>query len=102
MTHAHTKLVGQVRGLLRSGARQRADWLRTNLRTAMTAADLDLVTLSALSGVSPGTIRGFMAGTDSSVTTVLQLAMALGLSLGELERPPDDFRVSAGETDAQE
>lgn len=101
MTNEHTKLVGQVRGLLRAGARQRADWLRTNLRVAMTAAELDIVTLSALSGVSVGTIRGFMAGTDSSVTNVLQLAMALGLSLGELERPPDDFGALADKPDSR-
>jgi hypothetical protein len=88
----HTQVLTQMRGLLRDGAHERVEWVRANLRRAMERAEVDAVTLSALSGVSAGTIRGFLAGTDSSITNVTQMALALGLTLAELEQPPDEPR----------
>lgn len=84
----HVRLLSDMRALMRDGGRERAGWLRENLRQAMQRAQLDAVTLGALAGVSAGTVRGFLAGTDSSVTNVIQMALALGLTLADLEKPP--------------
>ncbi|HVM30930.1 MAG TPA: hypothetical protein VM305_09225 [Candidatus Limnocylindrales bacterium] len=85
----HLQLLGEMRNLMRSGAHARVEWIRDNVRRAMAREQLDAATLGALSGVSPGTVRGFLTGTDSSISHVIQIALALGLTLSDLERPPD-------------
>src|SRR3954469_4039756 len=84
-------LVTEVRKLIDTGAVERLGWIRSNTRTAMAATGQDAVTLSALTGVAVGTVRGFLEHTDTSIKNVLLIAVALGLSVGDLERPPDDF-----------
>jgi hypothetical protein len=41
--------------------------------------------------LSAGTVRNFLRGTDSSLGNVLRMAMALGVTLGDIERPPAEF-----------
>jgi hypothetical protein len=36
-------------------------------------------------------VKGFLDRTDSSIKNVLLIAVALGLTLSELERPPENF-----------
>ena len=52
----------------------------------------DAAAIQALTGLSAGTVRNFLKGTDSSVRNVLVIAQALGVSLADVERPPDEFR----------
>ena len=92
----HPRLLDSVRTLVASGAEERAAWIRRNLRSLMTASGYDAVAISALSGVSATTVRAFVSGTDSSVTNVLRMAIALGVSLADLEQPPDIFEASHG------
>lgn len=89
---ARVGLVPSLRVLVRSSAREHAGWIRENLGFAMNATEHDPAMIHALAGVSPGTVRNFLRGTDSSLENVLLIALALGLSLGDLERPPDEFR----------
>src|SRR5437588_12687099 len=84
-------LVSEVRTLIDTRAVERLGWIRTNARTAMAASGQDAVTLSALTGVAVGTVKGFLEHTDTSIKNVLLIAMALGLSLTDLERDADDF-----------
>jgi Helix-turn-helix len=88
---AQVGLLDSVRALIETGAGERATWIRENLAALMRAAGRDAVGMSALSGVSPTTVRAFINGTDSSVTNVLKMAMTLGVSLGDLERSPEEF-----------
>lgn len=86
-------LVSEVRRLIDTSAAERLGWIRSNARTAMAASEQDPVTLSALTGVAMGTVKGFLEHTDTSIKNVLLIAMALGLSLADLERDSNDFAV---------
>lgn len=85
-------LLPGVRRLIRASADERMGWMRDNLQALMRATDHDAVAIQALSGVSPGTVRNFLRGTDSAIGNVVLICLALGVSLGDLERPPDEFR----------
>jgi hypothetical protein len=82
-----------MRDLVAAGADERVQWIRANLASLMRETRRDPVGISALSGVSATTVRAFLADTDSSVTNVLKMAIALGVSLADLERPPTAFAV---------
>jgi hypothetical protein len=84
-------LVSEVRHLIVTGAAERLRWIRSNTRAAMAASGQDAVTISAFSGVAVGTVRGFLANTDTSIKNVLMIAVALGLTVADLERPPQEF-----------
>jgi len=84
-------LVSEIRRLIDTAAVERLGWIRANARTAMAAMGQDAVTISALTGVAVGTVKGFLDRTDSSIKNVLLIAVALGLTLSELERPPEAF-----------
>ncbi len=84
-------LVPEVRRLIDTAANERLGWVRVNTRTAMEASGQDAVTISALTGVAMGTVKGFLDRTDSSIKNVLLIAVALGLTLADLERPPAEF-----------
>lgn len=86
-----TDLLDRMRDLVAAGAEERVGWIRANLRSLMRATRRDPGGISALSGVSATTVRAFLADTDSSVTNVLKMAIALGVSLADLERPPAAF-----------
>lgn len=86
-------LLPGMRRLVRASADERLGWMRDNLQALMTATDHDAVAIHALSGVSPGTVRNFLRGTDSSLGNVMLIALALGVTLGDLERPPEEFQV---------
>lgn len=93
MTSVDPSLLDRMQELVGTGAQERAKWIRENLRSLMAASGRDAVALSALSGISATTVRGFLAGTDSSLTNVLKMALTLGVSLADLERSPDEFAV---------
>lgn len=86
-------LVDDVRQILRSGAADHAQWIRENVRDAITARRQDVVSVSALSGLAPGTVRGFLNGRPSSIDNVLLIAEAVGYTLAELDRPREEFRL---------
>ena len=85
-------LVQDVRRLLQAGAGDHGTWLRDNLREALAARGQDVVAISALTGLAPGTVRGFLNGRPSTINNVLLIAEAAGYSLAELDRPPEQFR----------
>lgn len=87
-----TELLPNIRRLIQAGADERRQSCRENLRTLMTRTGHDSVTIQALTGLSAGTVRNFLRGTDSSLGNVLRIAMALGVTLGDIERPPAEFR----------
>ena len=91
----HGDLVQDVRRLLQDGAEDHGRWLRENLRHALAVRGQDPVAVSTLTGLAPGTVRGFINGRPSSVNNVLLMAEAVGYTVAELDRPPDDFRVYA-------
>jgi hypothetical protein len=84
-------LLDRMQVLVGAAADERAGWIRANLKDLMSATGRDPGGISALSGVSATTVRAFLAGTDSSLTNVLKMANTLGVSLVDLERPPDQF-----------
>jgi hypothetical protein len=84
-------LVTEVRRLIETGAAERLRWIRANTRAAMDATGQDAITISALTGVAVGTVRGFLANTDTSIKNVLMIAVALGLTVADLEHPPEEF-----------
>jgi len=84
-------LVSEVRRLIETGAADRLRWIRANTRTAMVATGQDAVTISALTGVAVGTVKGFLGNTETSIKNVLMIAVALGLTVADLERPPEEF-----------
>jgi|SRR5581483_7379400 len=94
-------LVAEVRRLIDTGAIERLGWVRTNARTAMTESGQDAVTISALTGVAVGTVKGFLDQTDTSIRNVLLIALALGLTLADLELPASDFAVRLRERRGQ-
>ncbi|MEY2568008.1 MAG: hypothetical protein QOE35_2537 [Actinomycetota bacterium] len=84
-------LVIEVRRLIETAAVERLGWIRANARTVMSATRQDAVTLSALTGIAVGTVKGFLEQRDTSITNVVLIAIALGLALGDLERSPEEF-----------
>jgi hypothetical protein len=84
-------LLDQMRELVDAGAVERTGWIRENLDTLMRSVRRDATGLSAISGVSPTTVRAFLHGTDSSILNVMRMALTLGVSLGDLEREPAAF-----------
>jgi hypothetical protein len=84
-------LVTEVRRLIETGAADHLRWIRSNTRTAMEATGQDAVTISALTGVAVGTVKGFLGNTDTSIKNVVMIAVALGLTVADLERPPEEF-----------
>ncbi len=84
-------LVTEVRRLIDTAANERLRWIRANARTAMADSRQDAVTISALTGIAVGTVKGFLEQRDTSIKNVVLIAVALGLSAGDLERPPADF-----------
>lgn len=84
-------LVVEVRRLIETAGVERLGWIRTNARSAMDATRQDAVTISALTGIAVGTVKGFLEQRDTSISNVVLIAVALGLSVADLERPPDDF-----------
>ncbi len=85
-------LFQDVRRILQRGAEDHAQWLRDNIRYALAARDQDAVAVSALTGVAPGTVRGFLNGRPSSIRNVLLIAEAIGYTLVDLDRPPEEFQ----------
>ena len=85
-------LVQDVRALLQRGAVDHGQWLRDNLRHALNVRKQDAIAISALTGVAPGTVRGFLNGRPSSIHNVLLMAEATGYALADLDRPPEEFR----------
>jgi hypothetical protein len=57
----------------------------------MAATRQDAVTISALTGIAVGTVKGFLEQRDTSIKNVVLIAVALGLSVADLERPPEEF-----------
>ena len=94
-------LVQDVRRLLQAGADDHGTWLRDNLRDALAARRQDVVAVSALTGLAPGTVRGFLNGRPSSINNVLLIAEAVGYTLAELDRPPEQFREYANARDGE-
>ena len=95
---ARGDLVQDVRRLLRSGAEDHGRWIRDNARYALSVRREDPGAISALTGLAPGTVRGFLNGRPSSIDNVLLIAEAVGFTLAKLDRPPAQFRqlVAAG------
>ena len=85
-------LVQDVRRLISAGAQDHGQWLRENLRFALANRRQDAVAVSALTGLAPGTVRGFLKGRPSSIDNVLLMAEAIGSSLASLDQPPEEFR----------
>jgi PAS domain S-box-containing protein len=85
-------LVQDVRRLLQAGAKDHGGWIRENLREVLSARREDPVAVSALTGLAPGTVRGFLNGRPSSIDNALLMAEAVGYTLAELDQPPDQFR----------
>ena len=88
---ANGTLVAEVRRLIDTSANERLRWIRANARTAMADSRQDAVTISALTGIAVGTVKGFLEHRDTSIKNVVLIAVALGLSAGDLERPPEAF-----------
>jgi hypothetical protein len=84
-------LVTDVRRLIDTASNERLRWIRANARTATADSRQDAVTISALTGIAVGTVKGFLEHRDTSIKNVVLIAVALGLSLGDLERPPHEF-----------
>lgn len=84
-------LVVEVRRLIDTAAVERLGWIRANAATAMAASRQDAVTISALTGIAVGTVKGFLEQRDTSIKNVVLIAVALGLSVADLERPPAEF-----------
>ena len=89
---ARGDLVQDVRRLLRSGAQDHGRWIRENARHALSVRRVDPGAVSALTGLAPGTVRGFLGGRPSSIDNVLLMAEAVGYTLAKLDRPPEQFR----------
>lgn len=85
-------LVQHVRRLLKAEAADHGAWLRENVRQALATQRENSVAVAALTGLAPGTVRGFLNGRPSSIDNVLLIAEAIGYTLAELDRPPDEFR----------
>src|SRR2546430_17535134 len=84
-------LIVDVRRLIDVAAAERLGWIRANARAAVAATGQDAKTISALTGVAVGTVKGFLERTDTSIKNVLLIALALGFTVADLERPPEEF-----------
>jgi hypothetical protein len=93
-------LVVEVRRLIDTAAGERLGWIRANARSAMTATRQDAVTISALTGIAVGTVKGFLEQRDTSIKNVVLIAVALGLRVADLERPPEEFAELLRDRDA--
>jgi hypothetical protein len=87
-------LVADVRRLLQSGAADHGMWIRENARHALRIRRQDPGAIAALTGLAPGTVRGFLNGRPSSIDNVLLIAEAVGYTLAKLDQPPEQFRQS--------
>ena len=85
-------LVPHVRRLFQAGAADHGAWLRENLRHALTTRRENATAVAALTGLAPGTVRGFLNGRPSSIDNVLLMAEVVGYTLAELDQPPEEFR----------
>lgn len=92
---ARGDLVQDVRRLHQAGAEDHGQWLRENLRHALTVRRGDAIAVSALTGIAPGTVRNFLSGRSSSIDNVLLMTEAVGYTLAELDRTPEEFRSYA-------
>lgn len=90
-------LVADVRRLLQHGAAEHGAWIRENVRYALRARRQDPGAVAALTGLAPGTVRGFLNGRPSSIDNVLLIAEAIGYALADLDQAPEQFRRSADE-----
>ena len=86
-------LLRDVRTILEKSAGERLSWLRTNVSRAMELQGHAITDICAMTGLSVGTIKGLLADTDSSIKNVLLIALSLGLSLADLEQPPEQFEA---------
>ena len=86
------ELVQDARRLLRADAADHGRWVRENLRHALLARRQDAVATAALTGLAPGTVRGFLSGRPSSLDNVLLMAEAVGYTIADLDRAPEEFR----------
>jgi hypothetical protein len=87
-------LVADVRRLLRSGAADHGTWIRDNVRHVLRVRRQDPGAIAALTGLAPGTVRGFLNGRPSSIDNVLLIVEAIGYTLAKLDQPPEQFRQS--------
>lgn len=94
-------LVLDVRRLLQTGADDHLGWIRENLRQALYRRGRDAVAVAALTGLAPGTVRGFLNGRPSSIRNVLLMAEAIGFTLAELDQPPSELVVGAHDAPAE-
>jgi PAS domain S-box-containing protein len=85
-------LVADVRRLLQGGAADHGAWIRENVRHALRIRREDPGAVATLTGLAPGTVRGFLKGRPSSIDNVLLIAEAVGYTLAKLDRPPEQFR----------
>jgi PAS domain S-box-containing protein len=92
-------LIQDVRRLLEGGAQDHGQWIRDNVRYALQVRREDPIAIAALTGLAPGTVRGFLNGRPSSIDNVLLIAEAVGYTLAKLDRPPEQFRQHIGERD---
>ncbi len=100
---ARGDLVQDVRHLLQTGAADHGVWIRENVRHAIRIRREDPGAVAALTGLAPGTVRGFLNGRPSSIDNVLLIAEAVGFTLAKLDRPPEQFRqFVADQTDGAE
>ena len=99
---ASGSLLRDVRSILEQASGERLLWIRTNTSLAMEAQSHVVLDICAMTGLSAGTVKGFLRATDSSIKNVLLIAMSLGLNLADLERPPEEFREWLKEKLAEE
>jgi hypothetical protein len=91
---APADILYEVRRGLLLRAESHARRIRQNLIHAMQIRGLDPGRLGALSGVATNTIRGFVKERkpkDSNISNVILMALTVGLTLGDLDRPTEEF-----------
>lgn len=90
---AEGSLIRNVRLLTAAAADERLEHLRANVQAAMADTGQDITTVCAVTGLAAGTVRGFLTGRGSSIRNAMLIAMALGVSLADLDCTPQEFRV---------
>jgi PAS domain S-box-containing protein len=86
-----------IKAALIRAAAEELEWARANVRHAMKTGGRDANQLSAITGLSVGTIRGFLSRsnpTDSGTGNVLLISLALGISPEDLFRPPEGLAAT--------
>jgi hypothetical protein len=78
--------------MLQGGSAEHGTWIRENIRQALRARRMDPGAVAALTGLAPGTVRGFLNGRPSSIDNVLLIAESVGYPLAKLDQPPELFR----------